>query len=161
MPEAVITTPKGPYAGVTDYTTYLDNDGKLIQYGQVCVPFRLNDTVAKYESVAYVAATATVPLSVELLDVSDALKAVNLYAGVAQEAGVAGDIVNVCLRGVTLAKTGTTDPIAGSAVVIGGADGQVDALLIGAQDATIVSNTIKGAFLDVENASDYAPIVLY
>lgn len=161
MPEAMLTNPTAAFAPSSDYTTYLDGDGNLIQMGQRIIQIRANDTIAKWQSVALVAATATVPLSCELLDVSDALKATNLYLGVAQEAGVAGDIIRVCTQGVTLAKVDTTDPVSGSAVVIGAADGQVGALLIGSQDATVVANTVLGVFLDVENASDYAAINLY
>lgn len=111
MPEAIITTPKGPtYQTVTTWTTYKDDDGREIEYGKTCRPYRANETITKGQFVAFVAATATVPLSVEVLDVSDAI-ANFVCCGVAQEAGVAGDIISVCIEGPCIANiddTGTT-----------------------------------------------------
>lgn len=161
MPEAIITTPAGSYAGVSDFTTYLDNDGKPIQYGGHDEVFRANETIAKYQAVAFVAATTTVPLSVEVLDVSDAFASA-VFCGVAQEAGVAGDPIRVRMTGVTLVKVDTGDPVFGDVAIKGASDGTLTTAgtLGGTWDDSDVAGTGLGVFLDVENASDYAPIFL-
>lgn len=160
MPEATVASPGGAYAGSADFTAYTDRTGNLIQYGQDIKVFRANEAITQWAAVALVAATATVPTSVELIDVSDAYSS-TAFIGIAQEAGAAGDFISICVGGITLAKCDTTDPIFGSAVVEGAADGQVGALLIGSLDATTVEGTVFGVFLDVENSSDLAPIYLY
>lgn len=161
MPQSIVTAPKGPlHSRVTDFTTYLDEDNNLIQYGQDIVVLRANEAITRWAAVALVEATATVPVSVELLDVSDAY-ASGLFKGVAIKAAAAGDLVPIVRQGITLAKIDTSDPIRGSLVTKGGADGQLGTTLIGAMDATIVATEVLGVYLDVENASDLAPVNLW
>lgn len=162
MPDAVLTNPNAALAIPSDYTTYKDKDGNLIQCGQRILPFRANDTIAQWDAVAIIGATATVPVSVEKLDISDAFAGL-MFIGVAQEAGVAGDIISVCVEGVTLVKTDTGDPVYGDVVIKGAADGQVTTAgtLGGTWDGSDVAGTAFGVFLDVENASDFAPMYVH
>ena len=162
MPEAMLTNPAAALAVPSDYTTYKDKDGNLIQYGQTVKPFRANDTIAKWAPVALVAATATVPMSVENLDISDAFAGL-MFIGVAQEAGVAGDIISVCTEGVTLVKCDTGDPVFGDVVIKGASDGTVTTAGTagGTWDASDVAGTAFGVFLDVEDASDFAPMYVH
>lgn len=162
MAEALLTEPLGPtHNVVSDFTTYKDSEGHPIQYPARYELFRANEAITKYAAVALVAATTTVPLSVELLDVSDAFAGV-VFVGIAQEAKAAGGIVRVCVWGVTLAKTDTADPVFGDMVIKGAADGQVTTAgtVGGTWDGSDVAGTAFGVFLDVEDASDFAPIFL-
>ena len=161
MPEVQITNPLGSFGYDTaDNTTYLDSFGNPWAYPQRYVYLRANDTILKYDAVALVAATAANPLSVEKLDVSDAMS-VTAFIGVAQLAAVAGDMVKVVTAGFTLANWDSTDPVFGSAVGEGAADGQLGAVLVGALDSTIIEVSIFGVALDVETSADIAPIWLY
>ncbi len=75
-------------------------------------PMKCAGTVLIHDVVAWVVVTdPTVEATVEQVDVSDA--APNLVAGVAQEAGVAGDYINVCRMGPTLVNVGDASITAG------------------------------------------------
>lgn len=162
MPEAILTSPKGGYGRVTDFTTYKDTDGAEIRYDQRCGNYRCNETIAKYQAVALVAATATVPLSVEVLDISDAIAGL-VFIGVAQQAGVAGDVISVCVEGVTLVKVDTGDPVFGDVAIKGASDGTLTTAGTagGTWDGSDVAGTACGIFLDVEDANDYAPLYVH
>lgn len=161
MPDTVVTNPGAAFAKPSDFTTYTDANGNLIEYGGTDYYFRCNETITKYQAVAFVAATATVPLSVEVLDVSDAFASA-VFAGVAMEGGVAGDIIRVRQRGITLVKVDTGDPVFGDVAIKGASDGTLTTAgtLGGTWDGSDVAGTGLGVFLDVENASDLAPIYL-
>ena len=162
MPEATITNPGGAYAGSADFTAYTDRVGNLIQYGQEVHPFRANEAIAKWQVVALVAATTTVPLSVEVLDVSDAFAGL-VQIGVAQAAAAAGAFVPVCTRGVTLVQVDTGDPIFGDVAIKGASDGTATTAgtLGGTWDGSDVTGSALGFFLDVENSSDLAPMFVW
>ena len=160
MPEQTLTNPLAAYSKSADLTTYLNANGSMLDLGQSYGFWRANEALTKWAAVALVAATATVPPSVELLDVSDAY-AQTLFIGVAQDACVAGGIVKVCKAGLTLVQIDTDDPITGSVANKGAGDGQLGAVLIGSLDNTVVVGDIFGAYLDVENASDIAPVYLW
>lgn len=104
--------------------------------------YKAAGTIAKYEVVAF-----TAPGTVEQLDVSDALP--ELIAGVAQEAGVAGDYILVVTRGHTIVQVAAGDtPALGLPLAIGVADG--DAAVAAASDATTVAGDVIGVCLGAE-----------
>lgn len=162
MPESVVTNPAAAFARPADYTTYLDANGNLIEYGGTDRYYRCSAAVAKWSAVALVAATASTPLSIEELDVSDAFAAI-AFVGVAQEAGAAGDIIRVREDGVTLVKVDTGDPVFGDVAIKGASDGTLTTAGTagGTWDGSDVAGTGLGMFLDVENAADLAPIKLF
>lgn len=159
MPEAQLLDPLGAYKGIADFTLFRTDSKVQRLYPRRVDTFRANDTIAIYQAVALVAATTTVPVSVELLDVSDAFAGL-LFVGVAQHAAVAGDVLAVCTWGFTPAKVDTSDPIFGDAAIKGAADGQLATAgtLGGTWDGSDVSGTACGVWLDAEDASDYAPL---
>lgn len=169
MPEAIVTTPTGPlWATVSDFTTYVDGDSKAIQYGQQCVPMRANAAITKYDLVGLVAATTTVPLSVEQLDVSDAFAEFVCF-GIAQEAATAaGDIIQVCTRGVSLVNIGNSGAIALGDIAVkhGSTDGCATLIASGTwtADATAAAGPGKavGVFLGPEvGTSNTAPVYFW
>lgn len=111
MPDPMLTNPAAAFAPPASYLTYTDKDGNDIEYGRQVRPMRANDTISRYSVVGLVGATATVPASVEILDVSDAI-ANFVCVGVALEAGVAGDIISICTFGLTLVRIDDTGTVA-------------------------------------------------
>lgn len=157
-----ITNPKGAFVTVSDYTTYVDATGNPVPYYQEVCQLRANEAITVNQLVGLVAATASVPLSVEPLDVSDAFASL-VCIGVALEAASTGDLVSVCIRGPVLVniddtgtctlgdvviKHATTDGAAGNGGTLGGT-----------WDAADVAGTALGVYLGAEvGTSNKAPI---
>lgn len=154
MPATMINTPLGAPFTVSDFTTNRDSAGNQIQYPQQVEFYRCNDTVAQYDLVGLVAPTTTVPVSVELLDVSDAFASF-VCVGVAQEAGTAGQTIAVCTHGITLINIGDTASIAIGDAVIKHAttDGKAGKVAVASIDATIIVGNVFGNYLAAEVGS--------
>lgn len=163
MPEAIVTNPlTAAYAGASDFTTFKDRDGNDIQYGQDVRYFRANEAITKWQVVALVAATTSVPVSVEPVDVSDAFAGL-VMLGVAQETVAAGALVRVVVEGITLAQVDTGDPVFGDVAIKGASDGTCTTAgtLGGTWDGSDVTGTALGIFLDVEDAANLAPLYVH
>lgn len=162
MPDVIVANPLANFSKPADFTTYLDKDGNLIQYGATFEVFRANAAIDKWAPVSLVGAVAATPLSVKELVVAELAFT---CIGVAQEAGVAGDLISVCTRGVTLVQIDTDDPVFGDIVVVGGGNGQVGSVAQAtwSADATAAAGPGKalGIFLDVEGTTDVAPIYFH
>lgn len=157
MPGNEITNPKGAFRSVTSYLTYVDDAGELITYERIVAQYRANDTIAQYNAVGFVAATATVPLSVELLDVSDATAAAS-FAGVAVEAATAGDLVTIVVQGPAIVTIDNGTPAFLDYAI---KHATVDGCLIAspAPDATTVAGTLLGVWLSAEIGTSNTAVV--
>lgn len=149
MAEAQITNPMGAHYGL--------NAGGAFYYQNI-VPWRANGSIAPYDTVSFVAATASNPVSVKKTAAADAAL---LFCGVAQESAIAGDQILVCMSGFTLVNIGTTSPAAGNAALVAGAsDGVVG--VDTATDATDIVGAYVGVFLGPEvGATNQAPIWVF
>jgi hypothetical protein len=148
MPANQILNPMGAFQTVTSFLTYVDANGQEIQYERVTAQYRANDTIAAKNAVGFVAATAGVPLSVELLDVSDATAAAS-FAGVATESAVAGDVITIVVQGPAIVTINNGTPAFLDFAI---KHATVDGCLIAspAPDATTVAGTLLGVWLSAE-----------
>jgi len=103
--ETQITNPSGALQPVTDYTTYKDANGVPVQYHTVVSTFRANEAISAGQVVIFVAATATVPLSVGVLPASASAAQKVLLAGVALSNASTGQAVRVATSGIAVVKT--------------------------------------------------------
>lgn len=116
MAEKVITNPLGALdpAGATLYTT---TDTWLSNAYQRVIRVRADSAITKGQGVAWVPPTATVPPSVEPMDVSDTKPW--LFCGVANEAATAaGQVIEVVIEGFVLADFGSGTVTAGNELFI-------------------------------------------
>lgn len=152
-----ISNPKGAFQSVTSFLTYKTDSGEEISYSRQEDTFRANDTILATQAVGFVAATATVPLSVELLDVSDATAAAS-FAGVAADGGVAGDIIRVVRRGPAIVSIDDGTPAFLNFAI---KHATVDGALIAsaAPDASTVAGTLLGVFLSAEIGTTNTAVV--
>lgn len=147
-----ITNPAGAWQTVTSFLTGRDSNGNLLPIGSTVETYRANEAIAATQCVALVAPTATVPLSVEVMDVSDAF-ATLVFIGVAQEAAAAGEIVQVVTDGVVVVSIDDGAPIFGDvAIKHATVDGAVisGGTLGGTWDGSDVAGTAVGIFLGAE-----------
>jgi hypothetical protein len=148
MPDATLTDPRGALRIVSDFTTGKDSAGNPLNDAGDYDFWRANDTIVFGDLVGLVAPTATVPISVEKLDVSDAFASF-VCVGVAQEGGVAGDTIKVLNHGITLINIGDTAAIAIGDAVIKHAttDGAAGKVAVASIDATIITGNVFGNYL--------------
>lgn len=161
MPEAQITNPANAFNPVTDYRTWIDAAGNLLSYPRRVDVFIAAGTITAKDWVGLVApSSATTPLKIEQLDVSDAFAAF-VCAGVALESGVAGDQIQVVTLGPAICNIGNTGTIAhgDSAIKHATTDGASGVTAVASVDATTVVGTILGIYLGAEiGTSDTAPV---
>ncbi len=122
MPTKAILNPlniNGDALFTTDSTWLSDVHQRTIRV-------RADGVIAKGDAVAWVPPTATVPPSVEVMDVSDTKPW--LFAGVAANAATAaGDVIDVVIEGFVLANFGSGTITAGNeAFVPATTDGVID-----------------------------------
>lgn len=161
MPEGVVTNPTGAYRGVTDFTTWVDGNGADIEYERTVMTFRANATILAHDAVMFVAPTTANPLSVAQFAVTDTIVVGNSFAGCALNGAVAGDKCQVIVRGFARIQVGTATPAAYDvAKRAGSAAGAVGVLASGTEAATDIIGTAFGIFLGVDDASNFAPIML-
>lgn len=152
MADQIITNPASAGVSVTDFRTGVDASGFGLSLPRQVDGYRANDTILATQAVAIIAPTATVPASVELLDVSDAFASL-VYIGVAVDSAVAGEIVQVCTKGVCIVSIDDGAPIYGDVAI---KHATVDGALIsagtagGTWDASDVQGTACGIFLGAE-----------
>lgn len=122
--EKVITNPLGALDPAA--TLYTTTATWLSGAHQRVIRVRADGVIAAGDAVAWVPPTATVPPSVEVMDVSDAKPW--LFAGIANEAAAAaGDVVEVVIEGFVLANFGSGTVTAGNEVFVPATtDGVVD-----------------------------------
>lgn len=157
MPPNTVTNVKGAFQSITSFLTYKTDSGEEISYARSVSQFRANDTILATQAVGFVAATAGVPLSVELLDVSDATAAAS-FAGVAATGGVAGDIIDVVVNGPAIVSIDDGTPAFLNFAI---KHATVDGALIAspAPDATTVAGTLLGVFVSAEIGTTNTAVV--
>lgn len=152
MPVQAIHNPGNVWGEVSNPLTSQDPQ----QFNPVIMYIRANEVIAANQAVAFVAPTSTVPLSVEVLDVSDAFAAI-LFAGVALDAAsAAGKIIRVITYGPAICNTDAGDtPAVGDVATKGAADGKVTTggTLGGTWDGSDVAGTAVGTYLSAKIGS--------
>lgn len=144
MGQQTIANPGNVWGEVANPLT----SGNAMNHGAQIVTVRANDTIAAKNAVGWVAPTATVPLSVELLDVSDATAAA-VFAGVALDSGVAGEMIRVVVEGPCIVTVDDGTPVFGVyAIKHATVDGCV--IATATVDASTLAGTIVGVFLSAE-----------
>lgn len=152
MADQVITNPLAAWTTVTDFRTNVDANGFPLALPNTTIQLRANETIAANQGVALVAPTATVPVSVEVMDVSDVFAAL-MCIGVATEAATAGQLVTICTEGVVVASINDGAPIFGDVAI---KHATVDGAFIsggtlgGTWDAADVAGTALGVWLGAE-----------
>lgn len=152
MADQIITNPLAAWGTVTSFLTGVDANGMPIAYSQSTEQWRANEAIAANQCVSLIAPTATVPVSVEVMDVSDVFAAL-MFIGVASEAAVAGALVTVVTQGVVVVSIDDGAPIFGDvAIKHATVDGAVisGGTLGGTWDAADVAGTALGVFLGAE-----------
>lgn len=144
--------PKAAFQTVTSFVTGRTADGEPLAYGSHEVELRADATITRGAVLMFVAPTATVPLSVTPMTVA---AADNLFAGIAYEAGVAGDIIRVVTYGHAIVDVAAETAAFGSlltapATTTGKAE-------IGAtEDATLVVSSVIGIALGIKDSGNLA-----
>lgn len=163
MGDGNIFNPGAAGLSVTAFTSYVDATGQVLPYYRQQVQLRANEAIAAGQLIGLVGATATVPLSAEPLDVSDAFASLVCFGVAAEAAAAAGDLVSIvtdgpvivniddtgaCVLGDVVIKHATTDGAAGNGGTLGGT-----------WDAADVAGTALGVYLGPEiGTSNQAPI---
>lgn len=161
MAQQSIVNPLGAARTVSDFRLFKDATGYQLDVDRVVQVYRANDTIAIHNAVAWVAPTATVPLSVELLDVSDAHAAL-VFCGVALEAATAGQMIRICRLGPAIVTVDDGTPAFGEVCVKhASTDGCVisGGTLGGSWDGSDVAGTGLGVFLGAEIGSTNTAIM--
>lgn len=162
MPESIIDNTRGAHRTVTDFRSNADADGEYLVLPWEVRTYRANEAITKKQAVAFVAPTATVPLSVEVLDVSDAAAAL-VFAGVALETVAAGDDITIAVSGPVVVNCDDGTPAFGEVAV---KHATVDGALIsggtlgGTWDAADVAGTGVGVWLGAEIGTSNTGVVL-
>lgn len=148
-------------AAISDFRTNVDADGGLIVEPWSVKWYRANEAIAAKQAVAFVAPTATVPLSVEVLDVSDAI-ATLMFCGVALAAAAAGAIVPIAVFGPVVVSIDDGAPTVGDVAI---KHATVDGALIsggtlgGTWDGSDVAGAGVGVWLTAEIGTSNTAIV--
>jgi hypothetical protein len=152
MPEQQITNPQDAFKTTADLRVGYTDSEELHALGGTYRTFRANEAITKGEALMWVAATATVPLSVGLMT---AAAADTLFVGCAMEAAAAGDDVLVCLEGYCLADVAAETTAFGTVIgVPGTTTGKVEVGHVSAYTNDI------GIALYAKDASNLAPVML-
>lgn len=152
MADQVIINPQSAWNPVTSYLTGVDSLGYPIAYSQTTETWRASETVLATQCVGLIAPTATVPVSVEVMDVSDVFAAL-AFIGVASEGATVGQNLTVVTAGVVVVSIDDGAPIFGDvAIKHATVDGAVisGGTLGGTWDGSDVAGTALGVFLGAE-----------
>lgn len=158
MAEQQITNPLAAHQDVTSFITGRTSQGELLSWGQEVREFRADAAIAKGEVVAWVAPTATVPLSVTPMTVA---AADILFAGVAQEAAAVGAPCTIVTEGFALVDVGAETAAFGSLLTCPGTTtgkAEIGAVI----DATTIVYSIMaiGVALGVKDSANLAPAII-
>lgn len=156
MPTTVPTNPSFALRTISDFTTWEDADGNFLGsdiYQDVAV-FRANAAISYGDCVSFVAPTTTVPLSVtpSTTTASEQYR----FVGVALEAASAGQMVQVCIRGVCEVNVGTADPVFGDIMSpVANTTAGVATVVTAANQtaAAIIAGAAGGVFLSADDAT--------
>lgn len=147
---------------VSDYRTHKDGAGNPIEYARTSRPVTLNGTVALGDALMWVIATATQEVRVTKLGLIGTATIAHQFAGVALEAGNAGDDIMMSVGGPTLVNT-DADP---SSFVLGDVavaptttTGTVGRVAKGTWANTDIAGTAVGHFIGPGNASPAQALV--
>ena len=153
MAEQQLTNPQGFHRTVTDFRTFKDVQGEDISYGKTTRFFRANEAITKGQVVTFVAATATVPLSVEPAAAGSSFK------GVADASAAAGAMVPVVVEGVAEVIALTANAVAfNDAMIVSGTAGTATPV---AEDATTVVGTVLGYALNTKASATAGNVFVY
>lgn len=146
-----LVNPIGANQQVTSFITQKTTDGELIRSGsEIYSHYRANAAVAKGEAVQFVAATATVPLSVTpMATAGDA----RLFVGVATKAAAAGAVVELCERGICEVLANAQTVAFGDLIVKPGTNAGEPTFGSTDPDAATVVGTVLGVCLAAKNAT--------
>lgn len=136
MSSQILTNPNGAFVEVTDFRTGRDKNGLEVKLPQKVEFYRAASAIVKGEPLAFLAPTATVPLSVTTMTttITAANGGPSRFAGAAAEDAAIGDSVAVVVDGFTevLIDESDTAVAYGWLVLPGTTHGRFDAVAVGA-----------------------------
>lgn len=114
----ILANPNGAFVTVSDYRTGRDENGiPLVVGNQEIESFTAGGTILQGQALMFAAPTETAPITVAPMTAAISGSDPWLFAGVAMEGGVAGDMVRVCSRGICEILFDTSDTAAFASVV--------------------------------------------
>lgn len=150
MAEQGLVNPAGAFTTVTTFVSGVDANGIEVPYGRTERVYRANAAITVGQVLAFVAPTATVPVSVTPFVIAADFR---LFAGVALEAAAAGAFVRVCTEGHCLVFANAQTVAALDAVFTPAANtGEASFSATDPTATTIVGNVLGVAF-GVKNAT--------
>ena len=154
---STISNSIGALQSVADFRTIKTTEGELLLLGgEQYARLRANATILKGQAVSLVVPTQTLPLSVIPMPVA---ANGNLFIGIAAESAPAGEVVNVCTRGVCEAFINAQVGVFGETLLKPGTNAGEPTRATPAFDATLISGTVIGVVLGAKNAiTNLAPV---
>lgn len=140
----------GAHRTVSDFQTGRDVDGEVIFQPAIIEEYRANAAVAVGDVLHYVAATATVPLSVAPMATASS---VLIFAGIALNAAAVGEIVQVVTYGHAIVRTGDVTTGLGQYLLKPATTAGVAVTSNTAIDATTVAGTVIGIVLGPDDGT--------
>jgi hypothetical protein len=151
-----ISNPFGAHVPVTTFASGVDADGQPFYQPSAIQEYRANAAVARGDVVQWVAATASVPLSVAAMaTASSAL----IFAGVALNSAATGETVQVAQHGHVLVRTGDITTALGEYLLKPSTTAGVGVTSNTAIDATTVAGSILGVVVGNDDGT-FTPVFL-
>jgi len=153
---AILANPNGAHRTVSDFTEGVDDAGNEIIYGnQEVESWQAGAAVAKGEAVMLIAPTTTAPPTITPMTAAVTGGDSWRFAGIALEAGAAGDQVRVCTRGICLVLHDASDDPAAYDLVAAPATttGRVDVVTALADNGVYVGYYLGGTLAGVTDTA--------
>lgn len=149
MSEPQISNPGGTYAGVSDFTLWLDGYSNDLKYERDVQTWRASAAISAGDWVELVAPTTTTPLSIKTAVVADAFIGWGVIGVALEAASAAGKFIKIVAHGPAIAQVGnTSSPAFGDiAVAHGSTNGASGKVAAASWDATKVAGTAWGVYL--------------
>jgi hypothetical protein len=152
-----LANPFVAFGQASDIRTGKYNNGAVLEYDADYENWRANATITKGQALMFVAATATVPVSVTPMTAAGDKR---LFVGVANEAAAAGQSVQVVTKGFCLINVGAGAPAALDLFVLPATTTGVFDTTSTDPDATTVVGTVGGVVLFTKGSDNLAPAYL-
>lgn len=152
----LISNPQGAHRTVTTFVAGQDDGGEALIQPAVTQAYRANEAIVRGQVCAWVAPTASVPLSVKPMATADNSL---LFAGVALDNADAGQSVQLAQLGHALVRTGDVTTQLGHYLVKPASTAGVGTLVSDALDATDVVGAVLGVVLGSDDGT-FTPVYL-